>query len=47
MKLYLCVGSLCFYAKRVDLPFGIKSEEGNGDILEGEDRLLRNNKRKS
>jgi len=39
MKLYLYVGSLCFYAKRVDFPFGMKSEERNGDILEGEERL--------
>jgi len=47
MKLFLCVGSLCFYAKSVDLPFDMKSEEGNEDILEGEDRLLHNNKGKS
>jgi hypothetical protein len=47
MKLYLCVDSLCFYSKRLDLHFCMKSGEGSGDSLEGEDRLLQNNKGKS
>jgi hypothetical protein len=33
--------------KMFHLPFCMKSEEGNGDSLEGEERILHNNKGKS